>query len=168
MHDSCDNLSVEIETSLDSIDQRIISALQLNGRLSYEELGTQVGLSASATLRRVKRLEESGVIAGYVALVRARKIGLGLTAYINVRMEKHTGGDKRSPMDLFAAAVQTWPEVIDCVSLTGEMDYLMRIVVADMDHYTRFVMDTLLKHPSVQDCKTSFVMRPVKATVTLV
>jgi len=71
-------------------------------------------------------------------------------------------------MDLFAAAVQTWPEVIDCVSLTGEMDYLLRIVVADMDHYTRFVMDTLLKHPSVQDCKTSFVMRPVKAKVTLV
>ncbi|MDM0110436.1 Lrp/AsnC family transcriptional regulator [Variovorax sp. J22R24] len=156
------------ETTLDSIDQRIISVLQLNGRLSYEELGTQVGLSASAALRRVKRLEETGVIAGYVALVRAKRIGLGLTAYINVRMEKHTGGDKRSPMDLFAAAVQTWPEVIDCVSLTGEMDYLMRIVVADMDHYTRFVMDTLLKHPSVQDCKTSFVMRPVKATMTLV
>ena len=149
------------ETTLDSLDQRIISALQANGRLSYEELGTQVGLSASAALRRVKRLEESGVIAGYVALVRARKIGLGLTAYINVRMEKHTGGDKRSPMDLFAAAVQTWPEVIDCVSLTGEMDYLLRIVVADMDHYTRFVMDTLLKHPSVQDCRPRFVMRPV-------
>jgi Lrp/AsnC family transcriptional regulator, leucine-responsive regulatory protein len=154
--------------TLDSLDERIISVLQRNGRLSYEELGTQVGLSASAALRRVKRLEESGVIAGYVALVRAKKIGLGLTAYINVRMEKHTGGDKRSPMDLFAAAVQTWPEVIDCVSLTGEMDYLLRIVVADMDHYTRFVMDTLLKHPSVQDCKTSFVMRPVKATTTLV
>ena len=74
-------------------------------------------------------------------------VGLGLTAYINVRIEKHTGGDKRSPMDVFAAAVQTWPEVVECVSLTGEMDYLLRIVVADMDHYTRFVMDTLLKHP---------------------
>ena len=160
--------SMQSSMTLDSLDERIISMLQSNGRLSYEELGTQVGLSASAALRRVKRLEESGVIAGYVALVRAKRIGLGLTAYINVRMEKHTGGDKRSPMDLFAAAVQTWPEVIDCVSLTGEMDYLLRIVVADMDHYTRFVMDTLLKHPSVQDCKTSFVMRPVKATVTLV
>ena len=152
---------------LDSLDERIISMLQSNGRLSYEELGAQVGLSASAALRRVKRLEEAGVIAGYVALVRAKKIGLGLTAYINVRMEKHTGGDKRSPMDLFAAAVQTWPEVIDCVSLTGEMDYLLRIVVADMDHYTRFVMDTLLKHPSVQDCKTSFVLDRVKTTTAV-
>ena len=97
------------ESPLDNLDQRIIRALQTNGRLSYEELGTQVGLSASATLRRVKRLEEAGVIAGYVALVSARHVGLGLTAYINVRMEKHTGGNKRSPMDVFAAAVQTGP-----------------------------------------------------------
>jgi Lrp/AsnC family transcriptional regulator, leucine-responsive regulatory protein len=157
-----------IDLILDSFDQRIVAALQLHGRLSYEELGTQIGLSASATLRRVKRLEEADVIAGYVALVRAKRIGLSLSAYINVRMEKHSGGDKRSPMDLFAAAVLTWPEVTDCVSLTGEMDYLLRIAVADMDHYTRFVMDVLLKHPSVEDCKTSFVMRPIKATATLV
>jgi Lrp/AsnC family leucine-responsive transcriptional regulator len=116
----------------------------------------------------VKRLEETGTIAGYVALVSARRIGLGLTAYINVRVEKHFGGDKRSPMDVFAAAAQTWPEVVECVSLTGEMDYLLRIYVADMDHYTRFVMDTLLKHPSVQDCKTSFVMRAVKSNTSLV
>jgi Lrp/AsnC family leucine-responsive transcriptional regulator len=142
--------------------------LREDGRLSYEELGGKVGLSSSAALRRVKRLEEAGVIAGYVALVRARRIGLGLTAYINVRMEKQSGGDKRNPMDLFAAAVATWPEVIECASLTGDMDYLLKVVVADMDHYTRFVMDTLLKHPSVQDCRTSFVMRPFKTNITLV
>jgi len=153
---------------LDALDRRILVALQDHGRLSYEELGGKVGLSASAALRRVKRLEEAGVIAGYVALVRARKVGLALTAYVNVRMAKHFDSDKRSPMDLFAAAVQTWPEVQECVSLTGEMDYLLKVLVADMDHYTRFVMDTLLKHPSVQDCRTSFVMRPVKSNVTLV
>jgi Lrp/AsnC family transcriptional regulator, leucine-responsive regulatory protein len=156
------------DSTLDPLDQRIVDALKLNGRLSFEELGIHVGLSASAALRRVKRLEEADVVAGYVALIRAKKIGLSLSAYINVRMEKHSGGDKRSPMDLFAAAVLTWPEVTDCVSLTGEMDYLMRIAVADMDHYTRFVMDVLLKHPSVADCKTSFVMRSIKATATLV
>lgn len=94
---------------LDTLDQRIVSALQDSGRLSYEELGSQVGLSASAALRRVRRLEDAGVIAGYVALVSAKQIGLGLTAYINVRVEKNRGGDKRSPMDDFAAAVQTWP-----------------------------------------------------------
>lgn len=153
---------------LDSLDRRILVALQESGRLSYEELGSQVGLSASATLRRVKRLEESGVIAGYVALVSARKVGLALTAYINVRMEKQSDSHKRNPMDAFAASVQLWPEVQECVSLTGDMDYLLRVVVTDMDHYTRFVMDTLLKHPSVQDCRTSFVMRPFKRNVTLV
>ena len=154
--------------ALDALDRRILVALQDNGRLSYEELGATIGLSASAALRRVKRLEDAGVLVKYVALVRARKLGLLLTAYVNVRMAKHFDGDKRNPMDLFAAAVQTWPEVQECVSLTGDMDYLLKVVVEDMDHYTRFVMDTLLRHPSVQDCRTSFVMRPFKSNVTLV
>ena len=153
---------------LDSIDKRIISALQQQGRLSYEELGGQVGLSASAALRRVRRLEEAGVLAGYVALVRARMVGLALTAYIQVRMTKLAGNDKHSPLDLFAAAVQNWSEVVDCIALTGEMDLLLKVVVADMDHFSRFIMDTLLKHASVQDCKTSFVMKPLKAGVTWV
>lgn len=153
---------------LDSIDKRIISALQEQGRLSYEELGQQVGLSASAALRRVRRLEEEGVLAGYVALVRARTVGLALTAYIQVRMTKPTGSDKHSPLDSFAAAVQGWSEVVECIALTGEMDLLLKVIVADMDHFSRFIMDTLLKHPSVQDCKTSFVMKPLKTSVTLV
>lgn len=152
---------------LDSIDKRIIGALQLQGRLSYEDLGSQVGLSASAALRRVRRLEESGVLAGYVALIRARTVGLNLTAYIQVRLTKAAGNDKRSPLDLFAAAVQGWKEVIECAALTGEMDLLLKVAVADMDHFSRFIMDTLLKHPSVQDCKTSFVMKPIKTGVSL-
>ncbi len=153
---------------LDAMDRRIIAALQQRGRLSFEELGGEVGLSASAALRRVRRLEEAGVIAGYAALVRARQVGLGLTAYIQVRMAKPSGNDKRSPLDLFAAAVQGWSEVVECVSLTGEMDMLLKVMVADMDHFSRFVTDTLLKHPSVQDCKTSFVMKPLKVGVALV
>ena len=153
---------------LNSIDKRILAALQKQGRLSYDELGNEVGLSASAALRRVRRLEEVGVVAGYVALVRARKIGLTLSAYIQVRMAKSIGQEKRSPLDLIAAAVQGWDEVVECVSLTGEMDLLLKVIVADMDHFSHFVMDTLLKHPSVQDCKTSFVMKPLKLGVTLV
>lgn len=152
---------------LDSIDKRIIGALQVQGRLSYEDLGSQVGLSASAALRRVRRLEDSGVLAGYVALIRARTVGLNLTAYIQVRLTKAAGNDKRSPLDLFAAAVQGWKEVIECAALTGEMDLLLKVAVADMDHFSRFIMDTLLKHPSVQDCKTSFVMKPIKTGVSL-
>jgi Lrp/AsnC family leucine-responsive transcriptional regulator len=152
------------EVELDAMDRRILRALQAHGRITYDELAGQIGLSASAALRRVKRLEDAGVIAGYAAVVPPERVGLGLTAYINVRLEKHAEGHKRTPMDLFRASVQAWPEVIECSALTGEMDYLLRVVVADMAHYSRFIMDTLLKHPSVQDVKTSFVLERVKAT----
>ncbi len=153
--------------TLDKLDRHILRSLQDDGRATYDQLAEQVGLSPSAVLRRVKRLEESGVIDRYVALVKPEAVGLGLTAYINVRLEKHTESHKRNPMDLFRASVQTWPEVAECSALTGEMDYLLRVVVQDMAHYSRFIMDTLLKHPSVQDCKTSFVLDRVKATTAV-
>lgn len=153
--------------TIDKLDKAILRRLQANGRETYDVIGEQVGLSPSAVLRRVKRLEENGVIDRYVALVQPETVGLGLTAYINVRLEKYTETSKRNPMDVFRASVQTWPEVVECVSLTGEMDYLLRVVVADMQNYSRFIMDTLLKHPSVQDCKTSFVMDRVKVTTAV-
>ena len=158
---------METNVQLDTIDRRILRALQIDGRMTYDELAAQVSLSPSATLRRVKRLEEDKVIAGYVALIPPERVGLGLTAYLNVRLEKHSEVHKRNPMDLFRAAVLTWPEVVECAALTGEMDYLLRVVVEDMAHYSRFIMDTLLKHPSVQDCKTSFVLDRVKNTTAV-
>lgn len=158
---------MENAVQLDAIDRRILRALQTDGRMIYDTLAAQVSLSPSATLRRVKRLEESGVIAGYVALVSPERVGLGLTAYLNVRLEKHSEVHKRTPMDLFRAAVQTWPEVVECAALTGDMDFLLRVVVQDMAHYSRFIMDTLLKHPSVEDCKTSFVLDRVKNTTAV-
>jgi Lrp/AsnC family leucine-responsive transcriptional regulator len=153
--------------TLDSVDRRILRHLQLQGRCTFDELAAQVGLSASTVLRRVKRLEETGVIAGYAALIEPERVGLGLTAYIIVRLEKHTEVHKRNPMDLFAASVQAWPEVAECSALTGDMDFLLRVVVRDMAHYSRFIMESLLKHPSVQDCKTSFVLQRVKGTTAL-
>ena len=154
-------------SSLDKLDRAILRRLQDNGRETYDVIGAEVGLSASAVLRRVKRLEETGVIDRYVALVKPEAVGLGLTAYLNVRLEKHTESHKRNPMDLFRASVQGWPEVVECAALTGEMDFLLRVLVQDMAHYSRFIMDTLLKHPSVQDCKTSFVLDRVKATTAV-
>ena len=154
-------------SALDKLDRAILRSLQNNGRETYDVMGQAIGLSPSAVLRRVKRLEDSGVIDRYVALVKPEAVGLGLTAYITVRLEKHLEGHKRSPMDSFRASVQTWPEVVECAALTGEMDYLLRVQVADMTHYSRFIMDTLLKHPSVQDCKTSFVLDRVKATTAV-
>lgn len=158
---------MQAEQQLEVIDRRILRALQIDGRVTYDALAAEVGLSPSAVLRRVRRLEESGVIAAYVALVPPEAVGLTLTAYINVRLEKHTESHKRNPMDLFRAAVQTWPEVVECVALTGEMDYLLRVLVQDMAHYARFISETLLKHPSVQDCKTSFMLDRVKGTTAV-
>src|SRR5437867_7977905 len=158
---------ITLMEAFDKIDRQILRSLQADGRATYDQLAEQVSLSPSAVLRRVKRLEEGGVIDRYVALVNPEAVGLGLTAYLNVRLEKHTESHKRNPMDLFRASVQTWPEVVECAALTGEMDYLLRVVVQDMAHYSRFIMDTLLKHPSVQDCKTSFVLDRVKATTAV-
>ena len=155
------------QDAIDKLDKAILSRIQQNGRETYDVVGEQVGLSPSAVLRRVKRMEEDGVIDRYVALVRPQAVGLGLEAYLNVRLEKHTETHKRNPMDLFRAAVQTWPEVVECAALTGEMDFLLRVLVQDMGHYSRFIMDTLLKHPSVQDCKTSFVLDRVKSTTAV-
>jgi Lrp/AsnC family leucine-responsive transcriptional regulator len=149
--------------TLDALDRRILRVLQADGRITFDALAARVGLSSSAALRRVRRLEDSGVIGGYVAVVPPERVGLGLTAYINVRLEKHTESHKRNPMDAFKAAVQAWPEVVECAALTGEMDYLLR-VVEDMAHYSRFIMETLLKHPSVEDCKSSFMLERIKGT----
>jgi Lrp/AsnC family transcriptional regulator, leucine-responsive regulatory protein len=153
--------------TLDKLDKAILRNLQQDGRATFDNIAQSIGLSASAVLRRVKHLESSGVIERYAAIVQPEAVGLGLTAYISVRLEKHAETHKRNPMDVFAASVQTWPEVLECAALTGEMDYFLRLVVADMPAYNRFIMDTLLKHPSVEDCKTSFVLDRVKTTTVL-
>ena len=158
---------MDTHSRLDAVDARILRVLQAHGRATYDEVAEAVGLSPSAALRRVKRLEDAGIISGYAALVPPESVGLSLTAYITVRLEKLADSYKRKPMDAFRAAVQAWPEVVECSSLSGEMDYLLRVLVSDMAHYSRFVMDTLLRHPSVQDCKTSFVLDRVKQTTAV-
>ena len=155
------------EDAHDRLDLAILSLLQADGRATCEAIGERVGLSASAVLRRIKKLEDSATIERYVALLRPEALGLGLVAYVNVRLEKRADHAKRNPMDEFRASVQAWPEVVDCAALTGEMDFLLRLVVQDMSAYSRFMMDTLLRHPAVQDCKTSFVMDRVKSTTAL-
>jgi Lrp/AsnC family leucine-responsive transcriptional regulator len=154
--------------ALDKLDRHILRTLQARRPRHLRPArgaGGPVAQRGAAAGQAAGR--ESGVIDRYVALVKPEAVGLGLTAYLNVRLEKHTESHKRNPMDLFRASVQTWPEVVECAALTGEMDYLLRVVVADMAHYSRFIMDTLLKHPSVQDCKTSFVLDRVKATTAV-
>jgi Lrp/AsnC family leucine-responsive transcriptional regulator len=148
---------------LNRTDRRLLDLLQRDGSLTNQELAARVSLSPSACLRRVRALEKTGVIRRYVALLDPRKVGLGLMGFVTVKLEKRG----RMPTDAFARAVKDWPEVLACHALTGDMDYLLRVQVEGLDHFSRFVMDSLLKHPGVLDVKSSFVLEEVKETTAL-
>ena len=154
------------ELDLDRTDRRILAELQRDGRLSNQELADRVSLSPSPCLRRVRRLEERGFIKRYVALVDAEKVGLGLLAYVTIRLNKHVGGS-HAPMGEFARDVQRWPEVVECYAMSGDMDYLLRVQVADLAHFSRFAMDTLMRHPAVVDMKSFFALQQIKETTEL-
>lgn len=147
---------------LDKADLSILRLLQENARSSFDVLASEVGLSSSAVLRRVKRLEAEGIIKGYRAEIDATAVGIGLMAYVNVRLEKQVGRAKVGHKEKFQASVQGWPEVVECVALTGEMDFLLRVAVRNMAHFSYFISDQLLHHESVRDCRSSFVMEWVK------
>ena len=149
--------------ALDRTDRRILELLQKDGRLSNVDLAEQVALSPSPCLRRVRALEEARVIRSYVALLEPLKVGLGLLAYVSVTLEKRG----KMASESFGRTVLNWPEVISCYSMTGEMDYLLRVHVEDLEHFTRFMMDRLLKLPSVVDVKSNFVLERIKDTTAL-
>ncbi len=151
------------EIELDRTDIRILELLQRDGSLSNQEVAERVSLSPSPCLRRIRRLEAAGVIRQYVALLDSQKVGLGLLAYVSVKLEKRG----KSPMDELRAQVQAWPEVVACYAMTGEMDYLLRVHVQDLEHFSRFVMDQLLKQPGVVDVKSSFALERIKDTTAL-
>ena len=148
---------------LDATDRRILDELQSDGRLSNQELAERVALSPSPCLRRVRALERAGIIRRYAAVLDPLQVGLGLLAFVTVKLEKRG----KMPVDQFTRAVESWPEVIACYSMTGDMDYLMRVQVENLEHYSRFVMDKLLKQPGVIDIRTNFVLERVKETSAL-
>lgn len=152
-----------MNTNLDRIDLRILALLQANGRATNAEIAESVSLSASACLRRVQKLEADGVIAGYAALVDPHALGLGLQAFVRVQLEKHGS----APVQHFVQSVQSWDEVVACHALTGEMDYLLHVVVSDLDDFSRFLLDKLLNESGVGDVNSSFVLRTVKQTRAL-
>lgn len=153
--------------SWDRTDRRILELLQQNGKASNQEIADRVALSPSPCLRRIRRLEKAGVIRKYVALLDPVKLGLGLLAFATVRLEKHAEATGTSPVDAFRTAVLKWPEVVACYAMTGEMDYLLRVQAEDLEHYSRFVLDHLLRHPAVLDVKSSFALDRIKETTAL-
>ena len=147
---------------LDKIDLKILQVLQENGRLTNVELSERVALSPSPCLRRLKQLEDAGVIQRYAALLSPAAIELGLQAFIRVTLNKAGGG-----REIFDEAVQGWQEILSCFALTGETDYMLHAFFVDMEHFSHFVLEVLLNQEGVQDARSSFVLREVKKTTAL-
>ena len=147
---------------LDKTDLKILQVLQENGRLSNVELSERVALSPSPCLRRLKQLEDSGVIRQYAALLSPSALDLGLQVIIRVTTNKSI--EARAE---FSEAVQSWSEVLACYALTGEADYLLHAFFTDMNAFSNFVMNILLSHTCVVDAKSSFVLKEVKNTTSL-
>lgn len=149
--------------SLDGIDRKILLALQADGKITIGELAEHVGLSPSPCARRVRLLEQAGVIRGYTAIVDQKKVGLPISAFASIKLERQREED----LDDFAAAVSRWPEVVDCYLMTGQRDYLMRVVAADLEAYERFIKDKLTRLDNIASIETSFALGQVKRSEKL-
>ena len=148
---------------LDNLDRRILGALQRNAKLSNVQLAEEVGLSPSPCLRRVRLLEEAGVIRGYHAQLDRSKAGLGLTVFVGVKVERHHDESANA----FRAAVIDLPEVISCHVVSGESDFLLQVVLPDLASYEDFLFSTLLKLPAVSDIRSNFAISTVKSQTAL-
>ncbi|MCG8536770.1 MAG: Lrp/AsnC family transcriptional regulator [Pseudomonadales bacterium] len=143
---------------MDRYDTQILEALQQEGRLSNQDLADRIGLSPSPCLRRVRQLEDEGIIDGYVALLDADKLGLKMTALIHISMDKHTP----ERFENFETQVQAFPEVQSCYLITGQSaDYILKVVVQDMEHFQAFLLGKLTRIEGVSGVHSSFVMRKV-------
>jgi DNA-binding Lrp family transcriptional regulator len=148
---------------LDRTDRRILNELQSDARLSNQELARRVGLSTAPCWRRLRRLEEAGYIASYATLLNAPAIGLPIVAYALVSLENHHPESVRR----FDEVIASRPEVLECHSMSGQNDYLVRIVASGIDAYERFLSTHLLPIPGVRSVNTSFVLRTKKFTTRL-
>lgn len=148
---------------LDAIDREILHALQLDGRLSNVELAQRVNLSPSACLRRVKLLEESGIIAGYVAMLNPKLVGQSGTSFTIINLARMSN----ELLEAFEAAVLEVPEVLDCYYVAGANDYLIRFAYRDADDLERFHTDVLMRLPGVERSNSMLVLRTVKKTTAL-
>lgn len=143
--------------SLDDMDRRILTEIQQNGRITNQELSERVGLSPSPCLRRLRQLEADAVITRYVALVDPDRVGLGVTAFVRVRLDQQ---DDRH-LSIFEEAVASFPEVMECYLMTGDADYQLRVLVDDLRTFEDFLRHKLTKITGVSQLTTSFALRPV-------
>jgi Lrp/AsnC family leucine-responsive transcriptional regulator len=144
---------------LDDIDRRIVAALQADGRLAMVDLADKVGLSPTPCQRRVKRLEDEGVIARYAALVSPPSVGFDLQAMVQVTLDDHS----EKTVEAFEAAIRARSEVVACYAMTGDMDFLLHVLATDLASFSEFAMKALLRMPGVRGTRSSFIMQAVKS-----
>jgi len=149
-----------VADSLDAIYAKILSIIQQDASLPVAEVAERVGLSSSPCWRRIKRLEESGIISGRVTLIDLDRIGLGFEVMASVKLVLPT----RENLEIFERLVQGWPEVLDCATVTGAVDYMLRVVTTDMHAYDNFLRDKILSSGLVSDVQSRIVIRVAKRT----
>jgi Lrp/AsnC family transcriptional regulator, leucine-responsive regulatory protein len=148
---------------IDPTDKRILAILQQDGRRRNTELADAINMTPAPCLRRVKQLEESGVIRKYVALVESRLVGLDLTALIEVKLVSQT----QARLESFERTISKLPNVLECFLVTGDWDYVLKVVVGDLDEYQKFLVTQLTALRDVQNLKSTIVMKSVKQTTAL-
>ncbi|MEL7152287.1 MAG: Lrp/AsnC family transcriptional regulator [Pseudomonadota bacterium] len=147
--------------NIDTTDKKILRSLQASGRLSIQELAEQVGLSASPVARRLRILEEAGVLTGYAALIDEAKLGFGVSVFVSVQLDRQVD----QALEIFEAAVRGFPEVVDCWLMTGNRDYLMRVATADLAEFEAFLTGRLTRVPGVANIESSIPLRRVKSGI---
>lgn len=152
-----------LKKNLDAIDRSILAHLQENARISNADLAREVGLSPSPCLRRVRELEAGGVIRRYVTLLEPAAVGLPVSIFVNITLERQI----ESALEIFEEAVQKLPQVMECYLMTGDADYLLRVVVPDLPAYERLLMDHLTRIPGIASIKSSVSLKQVKYRTAL-
>ncbi|MGK6316855.1 Lrp/AsnC family transcriptional regulator [Neorhizobium sp. DT-125] len=151
------------KSNLDAIDRKILIALQRDAHVTIEALSEMVGLSPSPCARRIRKLRDAGVIKSTVVVLDQVKVGLPMSVFASVKLERQ----REEQLDRFQAAVERWPEIVECYLMTGQHDYLLRIVVRDLQDYERFLKQRLTRLEGVASIESSFALSQVKHSQAL-
>jgi Lrp/AsnC family leucine-responsive transcriptional regulator len=143
---------------LTAMDRKILRALQQDGRMTIQALAEGVGVSASSCLRRIRQMETAGIIAGYSATVDQKAVGLPVSVFISIKLERQRAHE----LDAFGEAISRWPEVMECYLMTGQFDFLLRVVCADLEAYEQFLREKLTQVEGVASIESSFSLGQVK------
>jgi Lrp/AsnC family leucine-responsive transcriptional regulator len=152
-----------VRRTLDAIDRKILALLQEDGRISLADLSAKIGLSASPSLRRIRLLEKAGVISRYVAVLDQHVVGLPVSVFVSVKLERQ----REEALEKFSKAIARWPEVLECYLMTGSRDYLLRVVAADLAAYERFLKEKLTRLDCIASIESSFALKQEKYTNVL-